>query len=151
MIVALRRLSGCLFVTYFRKSSPFVLFLPPDYNEFLFCFSLCSIGFFPISKFYMPLLKSIFLSMKSRVDVRSFCRCQAESHTASESFVKTNKGKQKRQAVRMTACLFMYSKRDLNPHSHYWPRDFKSLVSTDSTIRASFQRKSGKRDSNSRP
>ena len=29
-----------------------------------------------------------------------------------------------------------YSKRDLNPHSHYWPRDFKSLVSTDSTIRA---------------
>ena len=29
-----------------------------------------------------------------------------------------------------------YSKRDLNPHSHSWPRDFKSLVSTDSTIRA---------------
>lgn len=26
--------------------------------------------------------------------------------------------------------------RDSNPHSHYWPRDFKSLVSTDSTIRA---------------
>ena len=23
-----------------------------------------------------------------------------------------------------------YSKRDLNPHSHYWPREFKSLVST---------------------
>ena len=21
-----------------------------------------------------------------------------------------------------------YSKRDLNPHSHYWPRDFKSLA-----------------------
>ena len=31
-----------------------------------------------------------------------------------------------------------YPKRDLNPHSHHWPRDFKSLVSTDSTIRASY-------------
>ena len=27
--------------------------------------------------------------------------------------------------------------RDSNPHSHYWPRDFKSLVSTNSTIAAS--------------
>ena len=45
-----------------------------------------------------------------------------------------------------------YPKRDLNPHSHHWPRDFKSLVSTDSTIRASYSKnKSGKRDSNSRP
>ena len=35
----------------------------------------------------------------------------------------------------------LYSKRDLNPHSHHWPRDFKSLVSTDSTIRAAFQRR----------
>ena len=43
-------------------------------------------------------------------------------------------------------------KSDLNPHSHHWPRDFKSLVSTDSTIRASYSKnKSGKRDSNSRP
>ena len=33
------------------------------------------------------------------------------------------------------------SKRDLNPHSHYWPRDFKSLVSTDSTIRAACQKR----------
>ena len=33
-------------------------------------------------------------------------------------------------------CLFWYSKRDLNPHSHHWPKDFKSFVSTDSTIRA---------------
>ena len=24
----------------------------------------------------------------------------------------------------------LYSKRDLNPHSHYWPKDFKSFVST---------------------
>ena len=39
----------------------------------------------------------------------------------------------------------------LEPAQPQWPRDFKSLVSTDSTIRASFQRKSGKRDSNSRP
>ena len=28
-------------------------------------------------------------------------------------------------------CDFIsYSKRDLNPHNHYWSRDFKSLVST---------------------
>ena len=26
--------------------------------------------------------------------------------------------------------------RDSNPHSHHWPRDFKSLVSTNSTIAA---------------
>ena len=26
--------------------------------------------------------------------------------------------------------LLLCSKRDSNPHSHYWPRDFKSLVST---------------------
>src|SRR5574344_1688048 len=36
--------------------------------------------------------------------------------------------------------------RDSNPHSHYWPRDFKSLVSTNSTIAAFFlvlERKTG--------
>ena len=38
----------------------------------------------------------------------------------------------------------------LEPAQPQWPRDFKSLVSTDSTIRASLK-KSGKRDSNSRP
>ncbi len=27
----------------------------------------------------------------------------------------------------------MCRERDSNPHSHYWPRDFKSLVSTNST------------------
>ena len=37
----------------------------------------------------------------------------------------------------------------LEPAQPQWPRDFKSLVSTDSTIRAAY--KSGKRDSNSRP
>ena len=26
--------------------------------------------------------------------------------------------------------------RDSNPHNHYWSRDFKSLVSTNSTIAA---------------
>ena len=49
--------------------------------------------------------------------------------------------------------------RDSNPHSHYWPRDFKSLVSTNSTIAAAFAFEnyikrccvSGKRDSNPRP
>ena len=39
----------------------------------------------------------------------------------------------------------------LEPAQPQWPRDFKSLVSTDSTIRASSTRESGKRDSNSRP
>ena len=33
--------------------------------------------------------------------------------------------------------------RDSNPHSHYWPRDFKSLVSTNSTIAAPLERKTG--------
>ena len=33
---------------------------------------------------------------------------------------------------RLTLCR----ERDSNPHSHFWPRDFKSLVSTNSTIAA---------------
>lgn len=28
----------------------------------------------------------------------------------------------------------MCRERDSNPHGHFWPRDFKSLVSTNSTI-----------------
>ena len=32
----------------------------------------------------------------------------------------------------------MYSERESNPHGHYWPQDFKSGVSTYSTIRALF-------------
>ncbi len=35
----------------------------------------------------------------------------------------------------------MCRERDSNPHSHYWPRDFKSLVSTNSTIAASLKRR----------
>ena len=34
--------------------------------------------------------------------------------------------------------LEMCRERDSNPHSHYWPRDFKSLVSTNSTIAAPY-------------
>ena len=30
----------------------------------------------------------------------------------------------------------MYPEWDLNPHGHHWPLDFKSSVSTNSTIRA---------------
>ena len=33
---------------------------------------------------------------------------------------------------------FEYSERESNPHGHYWPQDFKSGVSTYSTIRALF-------------
>ena len=49
----------------------------------------------------------------------------------------------------------MYPGRDLNPHDHYWPQDFKSCVSTSSTTRAidiMLNKKwSGRRDSNPRP
>ena len=50
----------------------------------------------------------------------------------------------------------MCRERDSNPHSHYWPRDFKSLVSTNSTIAARElitinKQLSGKRDSDPRP
>ena len=46
---------------------------------------------------------------------------------------------------------FQVLEAGLEPAQPQWPRDFKSLVSTDSTIRASSTRESGKRDSNSRP
>ena len=35
--------------------------------------------------------------------------------------------------------------RDSNPHGHSWPRDFKSLVSTNSTIAASSGAENGTR------
>ena len=43
--------------------------------------------------------------------------------------------KQKNQVIK-TWSSFMYSERDLNPHEHYCSLDFKSNVSTNSTIRA---------------
>ena len=36
----------------------------------------------------------------------------------------------------MQGCFISYREWDLNPHSHHWPKDFKSFVSTDSTIAA---------------
>ena len=36
----------------------------------------------------------------------------------------------------MKGIKYLCRERDSNPHSHYWPRDFKSLVSTNSTIAA---------------
>ena len=45
-----------------------------------------------------------------------------------------------------------YSKRDLNPHSHYWPKDFKSFVSTIPPFEQQFKDHwSERRDSNPRP
>ena len=44
----------------------------------------------------------------------------------------------------------MCRERDSNPHGHFWPRDFKSLVSTNFTTSAS-EILSEKRDSNPRP
>ncbi|GEM_PF-439235 len=42
-------------------------------------------------------------------------------------------------SVDIVAGLWMLvcRERDSNPHGHHWPRDFKSLVSTNSTIAAS--------------
>ncbi len=39
-------------------------------------------------------------------------------------------------ALALTLTLFLYPERELNPHNHYWSQDFKSCVSTNSTIRA---------------
>ena len=39
-------------------------------------------------------------------------------------------------ASMMQGCFIPYREWDLNPHSHHWPKDFKSFVSTDSTIAA---------------
>ena len=36
----------------------------------------------------------------------------------------------------MGVLFVSYREWDLNPHSHHWPKDFKSFVSTDSTIAA---------------
>jgi hypothetical protein len=49
----------------------------------------------------------------------------------SESDVKQKEN----DCSRSHSLSVLYPRRDLNPHSQ-WPRDFKSLVSTDSTTRA---------------
>ena len=43
----------------------------------------------------------------------------------------------KKREVRKTNFSFRYPEPGSNRHGHYWPQDFKSGVSTDSTIRAS--------------
>ena len=37
---------------------------------------------------------------------------------------------------RVIIVRLLYREWDLNPHSHFWPKDFKSFVSTDFTIAA---------------
>ena len=37
---------------------------------------------------------------------------------------------------RVIIVRLLYREWDLNPHNHFWPKDFKSFVSTDSTIAA---------------
>ena len=44
----------------------------------------------------------------------------------------------------------VYRGRDLNPHSHHWPKDFKSFVSTDSTTAAKDGRKSTAKKQNTK-
>ncbi len=39
-------------------------------------------------------------------------------------------------AQRVVILFAVYREWDLNPHSHHWPKDFKSFVSTYSTIAA---------------
>ena len=46
--------------------------------------------------------------------------------------LKHNADDRRTKGSRHTLCR----ERDSNPHSHFWPRDFKSLVSTNSTIAA---------------
>ena len=41
----------------------------------------------------------------------------------------------------MTYRVFLVLEAGLEPAQPQWPRDFKSLVSTDSTIRAALERK----------
>ena len=65
-------------------------------------------------------------------------RPRARTHAAGNSGKKKGSTKQEGRTAILTIRPFAYSKRDLNPHSHHWPRDFKSLVSTDSTIRAPY-------------
>ena len=56
-------------------------------------------------------------------------------HRLNESRDEVRKQKRVRLKKRT---LFEYSERESNPHGHYWPQDFKSGVSTYSTIRALF-------------
>ena len=42
----------------------------------------------------------------------------------------------KQDPLRNLAFFLQYRGRDLNPHSHHWPKDFKSFVSTYSTTAA---------------
>ena len=41
-----------------------------------------------------------------------------------------------KKGTRIAQRPIRYRGRDLNPHSHHWPKDFKSFVSTDSTTAA---------------
>ena len=50
--------------------------------------------------------------------------------------LKHNADDRRTKGSRHTLCR----ERDSNPHSHFWPRDFKSLVSTNSTIAASLSK-----------
>ena len=57
---------------------------------------------------------------------RSFSK---SSSSFNENSIRKLKIKKLSQAFTYES-LTWYSKRDLNPHSHYWPKDFKSFVST---------------------
>ncbi len=42
----------------------------------------------------------------------------------------------RKKEMQLGNSLCKYPGRDLNPHDHHWPRDFKSRVSTGSTTGA---------------
>ena len=52
--------------------------------------------------------------------------------------MRTRSAKQKSQTAvkQLFGIFFWYPEPGSNRHGHYWPQDFKSGVSTDSTIRA---------------
>ena len=59
------------------------------------------------------------------------CECQCESEeNRTRVFVRANS-----LSLSLSLC-FQYPERELNPHNHHWSQDFKSCVSTNSTIRA---------------
>ena len=53
----------------------------------------------------------------------------------TDRVTRTSTKKQSPLSINSELC-FKYSERESNPHGHYWPQDFKSGVSTYSTIRA---------------
>ena len=78
--------------------------------------------FIIMRQIYKQSLKETAYRKKKTTQIRLFNQHYAE---------KSSKTPIKRTSLRsFTYKGMLYPKRDLNPHSHYWPKDFKSFVST---------------------